>query len=452
MSPPSAGADRLLDLLYPEGKTEAQLQVLRREVEADPELRAQLRDYERVRALVSHLPDLTPDHHVRSALLRAARTRSEPSGSGAFWAWLSASLSGPTLAGAMGLLLAVGGAVLLNSESSDDLIPAAAPAALQPEASNGVAPAVVAASSTSAEPPAAAGLMAEDAKKDTAWPRSGGEAPGDADTKSAATLGAVGKKGTSSARGTLDSDGVVYGAMGSSAESESESERDSAAKSPPAKRAKNVEALEEKSAPSKPEVQRDDPLIQDDKRPAAPANDEIAPNDENQMQRAFAPPPPQESPAEDKTPMLLAEARSLRRTGRVAQAITIYEQLTRTATSLVARAEARLELSRSLRESGSLRPAAASYELFLSGFPGHPDAQVVLFETAEIYERLGNLVRAAVLYQQVVQAEGPLSTRAADRLTALESASQYKSKASPADADPSGSTPSQGSRPADPKL
>lgn len=448
MSPPSAEADRLLDLLYPEGKTEAQLQILRREVEADPELRAQLRDYERVRALVSHLPDLTPDHRVRSALLRAARTRSEPSGSGAFWAWLSASLSGPTLAGAMGLLLAVGGAVLLNSESSDDLIPAAAPAAQQPEASNGVVAAVVAASSPSGEPPAAAGLMAEDAEEDAARPRSGGEAPGDADTKSAATLGAVGTKGASRARGTLDSDGVVSGATGSSAKYESESERDSAAKSAPAKRMKDVEALKEKSAPSEPEVQRED-RGQDDKRPAAPANAGIAPNDENQRQRAFAPPPPQESPAEDKTPMLLAEARSLRRTGRVAQAITIYEQVTRTGTSLVAQAEARLELSRSLRESGSLRPAAASYELFLSGFPGHPDAQVVLFETAEIYERLGNVVRAAVLYQQVVQAEGPLSTRAADRLTALESASQYKSKASAADADPSSSTPSQGSKPAD---
>ena len=113
--------DRLVDLLYPEGQDAARLAVLRAEVAADPALREKLRQYEAVRLLVAELPVPEPERAVHYELVRQARAAVETSGAPrtGLWAWLSTLQLGPVLAGALGLMLAVGGTMMLTHESAD---------------------------------------------------------------------------------------------------------------------------------------------------------------------------------------------------------------------------------------------------------------------------------------------------------------------------------------------
>jgi hypothetical protein len=66
----------------------------------------------------------------------------------------------------------------------------------------------------------------------------------------------------------------------------------------------------------------------------------------------------------------------------------------------------------------------------------------VLYETAEVYERLGDLGRAGELYRLAVATGGPFAARAAARLDALGALRREAARPRPASDDSATSSPS----------
>ncbi len=122
--------DRLVDLLYPEGQSPAELDALRREISARPDLSARLRDYEAIRRVVAEMPAPEPERAVHYEILRQARAAAATEGAtqskGSLFAFLGRLMTGPALAGAFGLMVAIGGAVLVTQERAEAPAPTAA--------------------------------------------------------------------------------------------------------------------------------------------------------------------------------------------------------------------------------------------------------------------------------------------------------------------------------------
>lgn len=144
MSDDRPETDNLLDLLYPDGQDPARLERLRRSVEADPQARERLRGYEEVRRIVAELPVPEPERAVHYEILRQARAAAAEASagrtSGGFFAWLAGLQLGPVLAGALGLLLAVGGTLMLTREDALEAAPPAS-ASVSAEAPTAASPA-----------------------------------------------------------------------------------------------------------------------------------------------------------------------------------------------------------------------------------------------------------------------------------------------------------------------
>lgn len=137
MSDDRPETDPLLDLLYPDGQDPARLERLRRSVEADPQARERLRGYEEVRRIVAELPVPEPERAVHYEILRQARAAAAEASAGrtpgGFFTWLAGLQLGPVLAGALGLVLAVGGTLMLTREDALEVAPPASTSADAPK-------------------------------------------------------------------------------------------------------------------------------------------------------------------------------------------------------------------------------------------------------------------------------------------------------------------------------
>ena len=140
--------DDLLSLLYPETLEPSERAELTRRVAEDPELSAKLAAWRTVQSVARTGPTLPPPpRSIRTNVLREARSaaeqrakHNEPARPGLF-DWTRSF--GPALAGAFGLVLAVGGVIVLSSEDAPEAALETAPSPVVPTL---VAPAVVAAS------------------------------------------------------------------------------------------------------------------------------------------------------------------------------------------------------------------------------------------------------------------------------------------------------------------
>ena len=511
--------DRMVDLLYPEGVDAARLTTLRREVEADPELARKLRQYEVVRSLVAELPVPEPERSVHYEILRQARAAVAvaPARRGLL-SWLSTLQLGPALAGALGLLLAVGGTMMLTRESAEFAPPPAATStatqsATQVPVSKSEAPGREAASldARGAPAPASAAASAPGVELAAARAPEGKPRAVDAPTDpwEAAPFGDAGtgrkagvRKGNARSEDDLGGlDAFPRGPAGSGSADKTKDSRPSAppsgfpveesleagrgahaqgapapaeVRSAPAKRdsqANNdAEAIREaKESPSERRFAAPPPPMEAPKARAPerrPANARAAATDEASDARAAgdaneaddgivhgvtpkqalrggakalsemdkpmagaapavyapaAPPPPAPEPVATAaaTPPRndVPESSSTAKKSKVAESST-------------GPASGPLDLARMARKVRQWREAARHYEDFIDRFPNNAELPTVLFETAEIYERLGENTRAIELYRLVVRSGGGVGDRAAERIANLEG--QRRKQAAPA--------------------
>lgn len=469
--------ERLVELLYGELAPEEEA-VLRERLAEHPAAAERLRRWEALRQAVETLPEVEPDPAVHYALMRAARREVEeaPEKRG-FFAWLDKVSLLPALAGVGVAVLAVSTLYFVQQDGfQDTAVPATTPRAPAASAPQGEAPAtaVVAADGEekvaaaeapppAAEPPPAARPPAEpppavpsDAPvavpaKDEAPAPEGTAEVENAKPEEKPRLAAADPL-PSKAKG-LSRDADKRG-MGSASLDDLDSagadrKRAPAARPRPSKKTAAPKlALDEAQAvaPS-PEARRDFAPPPPSAAPAAnyAADDEL--QAEPEPMPVARPSAPQPSPAPPPAPPARERAARAKGDAFEAEAAEPPPQQQPATRQLAAEeaddlaadgaavgsaaagrgpgaggdgAVAILARARAARSSGDLRSAVRDYEEFIRQYPGHSAFTQALFETAQSYERLGDVARAVQLYRLVVKNGGGLATAARARIDALD--------------------------------
>jgi hypothetical protein len=497
-------SENLLDLLYPEGQDPAHLERLRRAVAADPQATERLRGYQEVRRMVAELPVPEPERAVHYEILRQARAAAAASSADSSrrgWrAWLSGGHFGPALAGALGLVLAVGGTMMLTREDAAEapspVETAAAPAHVSPHGAvsadratgAGDAPAVAAAPSPAKEAPpvaqtwanapaaAAPALELAEGASDKAVARRG---PGSNTGDGLGVLG--GKGGGGYGRGA--------GATATSADPRAESKAEASADpfpsggdapagagaargfAPPPKSAESETTRgPADEAPMRDAYEADDGIIggvapkapapeeerrresakpmarrpaEDQEKASADVDDLLGAEPAAQPVQAAAapaapPPPPAAAAPAPTRPEPAKKAKSAERASASARADENAEVAERRPE---AGAGDPLALARVARKVQQWRVAVRHYQDYLDRIPEAQRMPAVLFETADAYERAGETARALELYRLVARSGGPQAGAAEKRIAALEAA--RRPQAAPPKASPQAAPPAQ---------
>jgi hypothetical protein len=469
--------DDLLSLLYPETLEPSERADLTRRVAEDPELSAKLAAWRTVQSVARTGPTLPPPpRSVRTHVLREARAAAEqrarsnaPARPGLF-DWTRSF--GPALAGAFGLVLAVGGVIVLSSEDAPEAALETAPSPVAPTLA--AAPAVVAVSLPGAidaprGAPAPSMVPQPEAKTrgdlgDLKADRQRVERPADLQAPAATTpkpkrpeaaafdeaLGAAqpGTGNGAAMNADVDADdGRVQGSpdpFPGADRPTAQSEREAARRSPVAKEAQRDEGKAESVADAlegEPAQYAEKPAPMEESVPRKSASYAAAPA------AAPAPPPPPAEPiaggraaggpaqaAGAAASPELTLARAARDAGRLDEAARRYDGVVTALRRAQGASEAQKRSKKGLNTSIELDDAPAA--------PSARDLGLVLYETAEVYERLGDLGRAGELYRLAVATGGPFAARAAARLDALGALRREAARPRPASDDSATSSPS----------